>query len=101
METTDAINKWRSIRRYAEEPVAEEALKAVLEAGRRAPSWENVQPWHFIVVEDQAMKEKLSQLASGQKHVLKAPVIIAVCGDLSCFDKLYQCFAVFGLVPAR
>jgi nitroreductase len=100
METTDAIQKWRSIRRYTEDPVPQEALRAILEAGRRAPSWENVQPWHFIVVEDQAMKEKLAQLASGQKHVLKAPAIIAVCGDLSCWDKPKNREALMELVEA-
>ena len=31
----------------------------MLEAGRRAFSWENVQPWHFIVIEQPEMKEKL------------------------------------------
>ena len=49
METTLAIHNWRSIRKYKNEPVPAETLKKVLEAGRRAPSWENVQPWHFIV----------------------------------------------------
>lgn len=87
MEILKAIDKWRSIRRFKEDPVPEDAIRAVLEAGRRAPSWENVQPWHFIVVQDQAMKDKLSQLASGQKQVAKAPVVIAVCGDLSAWDR--------------
>lgn len=100
METTNAIHKWRSIRRYKEDPVPKEALKAILEAGRRAPSWENVQPWHFIVVEDSAMKEKLSQLASGQKQVLKAPVVIAVCGDLSSWDRPKNRQALVELVEA-
>ena len=100
METTEAIHKWRSIRRFKEEPVSEEAIRAVLEAGRRAPSWENVQPWHFIVAEDNAMKEKLSQLASGQKQVARAPVVIGVCGDLSAWDKPKNREALMELVEA-
>ncbi len=41
METTEAIHKWRCIRRFKQdEPVPEEALRKVLEAGRRASSWE-------------------------------------------------------------
>ena len=100
METTEAIHKWRSIRRFKDEPVSKEALRAVLEAGRRAPSWENVQPWHFIVIEDQAMKEKLAQLASGQKQVARAPVVIAVCGDLSAWDKPKNREALMELVEA-
>ncbi|MBU2514920.1 nitroreductase family protein [bacterium] len=87
METTEAIHGWRSIRRYKDVPVSDEALRAVLNAGRRAPSWENVQPWHFIVIEEDETKSKLAELASGQKFITKAPIVIAVCGDLSAWEK--------------
>ena len=100
METTDAIQGWRSIRKYKDEPVPEAALRAVLEAGRRAPSWENVQPWHFIVVEDADMKQKFVSLASGQKFVAAAPAIIAVCGDLEAWDKPKNKEALMGLIEA-
>lgn len=87
MDTSEAIRSWRSIRRFASEPVGEEALRAVLEAGRRAPSWENVQPWHFIVITKQEVKERLATLARKQKHVAKAPVVIAVCGNLGAWTR--------------
>jgi len=100
METTEAIQAWRSIRRFKNEPIPEAALRSVLEAGRRAPSWENVQPWHFIVVEDAAVKEKLAKVASGQKQVARAPAVIAVCGDLTAWDKPKNREALMGLVEA-
>lgn len=100
MDATQAIHGWRSIRRYKDEPVPAEALRAVLEAGRRAPSWENVQPWHFIVVEDASMKDKLMQLSRGQKFVGKAPAVIVVCGDLSAWDKPKNRAALLELVGA-
>jgi len=50
-----------SVRRYTSEPVSEDVLKNILEAGRRAPSAMNAQPWHFIVVTDQKIKEALSK----------------------------------------
>jgi len=87
MEATEAIQGWRSIRRYKKEPVPEASLEKVLEAGRRAPSWENVQPWHFIVIEDAELKQKLVALTKWQKFVANAPVVIAVCGDISAWDK--------------
>jgi nitroreductase len=87
MDATEAIQGWRSIRRFKDEPVPEEALEKVLEAGRRTPSWENVQPWHFIVVTDAEMKQKLVALTKGQKFVASAPAVIAVCGDVSAWDK--------------
>lgn len=101
METTEAIHKWRCIRRFKQdEPVPEEALRKVLEAGRRAPSWMNVQPWHFIVIEDAEMKEKLAKLATGQKQVARAPVVIAVCGDISVWDKSKNREALLELAEA-
>ncbi len=101
METTEAIHKWRCIRRFKQdEPVPEEALRKVLEAGRRAPSWMNVQPWHFIVIEDAEMKEKLAKLATGQKQVARAPIVIAVCGDISVWDKSKNREALLELAEA-
>ena len=87
MEVTEAIHKWRSIRKYKSQPIPTETLRIILEAGRRAPSWCNVQPWHFIVIEDPSIKQKLSELAGGQKQVALAPVVIGVCGDLSAWEK--------------
>ena len=100
MEVTEAIQGWRSIRKYKEEAVAEEKLRKILEAGRRAPSWENVQPWHFLVIEDGGMKEKLVLLAKGQRFLAKAPVIVGVCGDLGAWDKPKNREALLGLVSA-
>jgi len=57
MEVTEAIHKWRSIRKYKSQPISNETLRKILEAGRRAPSWCNVQPWHFIVIEDPSIKQ--------------------------------------------
>src|SRR4030042_3009207 len=87
MEVTDAIHMWRSIRKYKSQSIPDETLRKILEAGRRAPSWCNVQPWHFIVIEDPSIKQKLSELAGGQKQVALAPVVIGVCGDLSAGEK--------------
>jgi nitroreductase len=100
METTQAIQGWRSIRKFKSDPVPEDKLRAVLEAARRAPSWENIQPWRFIVVEDQLTKDMLTSLAKGQKFVGKAPVVICVAGDLSAWDKPKNKAALMQLVEA-
>jgi len=49
----------RSIRKYKNESVPEEVLHNILEAGRLSPSAVNRQPWHFIVVKDQTVKEAI------------------------------------------
>lgn len=54
------ILKRRSIRKYRNEPISEEVRAKILEAGRQAPSAVNFQPWHFIVVDNPALKEKLA-----------------------------------------
>jgi len=50
----------RSIRKYKNEPVSEEAINNILETGRQSPSATNIQPWHFIVLRDQKAKEACS-----------------------------------------
>ena len=60
MSCIDLILQRRSIRKYSSEPVSEEVKAKILEAGRQAPSAVNVQPWHFVVVDDPAIKERLA-----------------------------------------
>ncbi|NSW75423.1 MAG: nitroreductase family protein, partial [Candidatus Atribacteria bacterium] len=45
MDLTEAIETRRSIRKFRAEEVAEEDLRAVLNAARLAPSANNLQPW--------------------------------------------------------
>jgi nitroreductase len=61
MSLLDIIFNRASVRRYTSEPVSEEVLRNILEAGRRAPSAMNAQPWHFIVVTEPNLKEQLSK----------------------------------------
>ncbi len=55
----------RSIREFTPEPVSDEDLAKILEAGRQAPSGENAQPWRFIVVRDEAMRKMLAAISGG------------------------------------
>ena len=54
METWDAITSRRNVREFADRPIGDEDLDRILEAGRRAPSSRNWQPWDFVVVTDRA-----------------------------------------------
>jgi len=56
MKCIEQILSRRSIRKYKNEPVSEEVLNNVLEAGRRSPSATNSQPWHFVIARDQQAK---------------------------------------------
>jgi len=76
----------RSIRRYREDPIPEEALTQVLESVRWAPSWNNTQCWELIVIRDKGNKAKLQEIMPtinpARKALLEAPVVIALCGKL-------------------
>ncbi|MDH5794522.1 MAG: nitroreductase family protein [Candidatus Bathyarchaeota archaeon] len=61
MSLLDVIFSRRSVRRYKSDPMPEEVMKNILEAGRLAPSATNAQPWHFVVVTDPEKKRALSQ----------------------------------------
>jgi len=60
MSTTELLLNRRSIRKYGLEQVSQDNLQKILEAGRYAPSANNGQPWHFIVLTKQEIKEQLS-----------------------------------------
>src|SRR5699024_5008174 len=53
----------RDIRRYRPDPVPEQLLTAVLEAGHRAPSVGHSQPWRFIVVTDPTTRDRAAHMA--------------------------------------
>ncbi len=49
-----------SVRRYAERPVDDEQVSALLHAAMSAPSGVNRQPWEFMVVDDPSTKKRLA-----------------------------------------
>ena len=81
----DLIEKRKSIRKYKEQHIPNDVIKQVLEAGRLAPSWMNVQSWHFIVVRKN--KELLCKLSNNQPHVKKADVVIVCVADTGAWNK--------------
>lgn len=82
----DLIKDRQSIRTYKHQPPSDEQIEAVLDAANLAPSWLNVQPWHFIVVKNKATKSLLAKLAPGQAHIEKAPVVVVCCGNLDAWE---------------
>jgi nitroreductase len=83
----NAILSRKSVRKYSDKPIESATLNKILEAGRLAPSWVNVQPWKFIVVKSQELKDLLSEASGGQKQVKTAQVVICCVADLSAWDK--------------
>jgi len=83
MEVREAIRERRSIRVFKKRPVEDEKLGRVLEAGRLAPSANNMQEWKFAVVRDEEKRKRLTVAAKNQLFVGSAPVVIAGCGTIT------------------
>jgi len=84
-QSLELMKSRRSIRRYRPDPVPDELLEQVLDAGRWAPSASNRQPWSFVVVRDPEIRRQVAEYAAffvvRWAHVGEAPVIIALCGE--------------------
>ena len=78
METWDAICARRNVRQYTAEPVSDADLNRIAEAGWRAPSAKNRQPWGFVIVTDKAQLQELSTVWRGAGHIAGAPAAIAL-----------------------
>lgn len=77
-----AIKERRSILNFKDEDLSQEEIATVLEAGRWAPSFANLQPWRFLVIRDENKKEQLyedvGEVTFFRKGLLDAPAIIAI-----------------------
>lgn len=94
-EATMALLKGRrSIRQYRPDPVPDEMLHQILEAGRCAPSASNRQPWTFIVIRDPDILKQVAAHAAYYfvrwAHVQEAPLLIVLCGSTT--SRIYRQF---------
>ena len=59
MDVFEALYTTRAMRRVSEDPIPDDVLKQMVDAGIRAPSGSNRQGWKFIVVTDPEIKNQL------------------------------------------
>ncbi len=78
MEVFEAIHTVLSVREYQQKPIAPEILRKVVEAGYFTASANNIQPWHFILVDDQNTIQKLGELARTGPYIAQAAAAIVV-----------------------
>lgn len=86
MDLNQVIKERCCTRNYTDQLPSKEQLTAIIEAGRLAPSWVNVQPWHFIIVQDKETIKLLGNAAYNQAHVANANTIIVCCGTLESWE---------------
>lgn len=80
MDWMQLIKQRYSVRAYLDRPVPQEAIDAILESARMAPSAVNKQPWKFVVVRSQSAREQLWNCYD-RDWFKSAPLYIVVCGD--------------------
>jgi nitroreductase len=80
----DIIKGRRSVRKFEDRPVPDEALQKLFEAVQYAPSWANTQVWEIVVVRDSAVKSRLQEAMAPKnpatRAIVEAPVVLAICG---------------------
>jgi len=100
---SDVVKGRRSVRNY--DPtfkISKEDMTELLTEALRAPSSSNVQPWRFLVIDSQELKDKLLPIAFNQQQVVEASAVIAVLGDLESYklvDKIYNRAYEAGYMP--
>ena len=72
----------RSVRKFTNDPVTAAQLQGLLDAAMAAPSAMHCDPWHFIVVQTQTMRDKLADALPYGQMLRHAPLGIIVCGDM-------------------
>jgi nitroreductase len=84
VETWEAIRSRRNVRAFTGAPVPDDHLNEILEAGRRAPSSQNWQPWDFVVVTSRSELNELSEVqhSGGAGHVATAGAAVAVVASV-------------------
>ncbi|MDQ0233445.1 nitroreductase family protein [Metabacillus malikii] len=81
-DLSTVIKERHSVRKYEENiKIPREEIEEILNEAILAPSSSNLQPWRFIVIDDQEVKKELRQIANNQEQVETASAIIAVLGD--------------------
>ena len=82
----DTIFSRKSVRSYTDQAVTDEQVETLLRAAMAAPTGMNSQPWRFVVVRDQAVKDAL--LAGPRGNALaQAPIVFVICGETTMMRK--------------
>lgn len=101
----NVIQDRRSVRSYdPQAKISREEMNEILQQATLAPSAANLQPWRFLVIDSQELKQKLLPIASDQQQVIEASAVIAVLGDLEGYklaDKIYGMAVDAGYMPAE
>ncbi len=105
VEFNKVIRERHSVRKYDPSwKISDAEIKEILGDAILAPSSSNLQPWRFLVITDQELKEKVLPIAHNQQQIVDASATIAVIGDIEAYrnaDKIYEYAEAAGYVTAE
>ncbi|MFB9326492.1 nitroreductase family protein [Paenibacillus aurantiacus] len=96
---SEILESRRSVRVYDPSyQLQRSELEALIQEAALAPSSANLQPWRFLIIDDPKLKEELFPIANAQEQVRTASAVIAVLGDLQCYEHIEE---IYGEAVAR
>ena len=78
MNVSEAIRTKRAVRKFQDKPLPKEVVTVILNAGRRSQSAKNIQPWHFIAIQDKNILKELSECGEWAGHLAGAALAVAI-----------------------
>lgn len=88
------IRERHSVRKYdANYKIAREEIESILNGAILAPSSSNLQPWRFIIIDNEDVKKELRLIANNQEPIETSSAVIAVLGDKEMYkniEKVYR-----------
>ncbi|KKK36812.1 NAD(P)H nitroreductase [Mesobacillus campisalis] len=90
---TSVIRERQSVRKYDPNfTISRQEIEEILEDAIQAPSSSNLQPWRFIVIDDQETKKELRQIANNQEQVETSSAVIAVLADKEMYQNIEKVY---------
>lgn len=81
MEALEVIITRRSVRKFTTQKIEQEIIDTLLHAAMSAPSADNQQPWHFLIIDQRPLLDGIPTFHPYAKMCLEAPLAIVVCID--------------------
>ena len=82
MDVIEAIRTKRAIREFTDQPLSDEDIRTILNAGRRAQSSKNTQPWTFVAIRDRETLRRLSECGTYAGHLAGAALGVALVSSV-------------------
>lgn len=74
----ELVKSKHAVRQFTDEPLPDDVVRQILDAGRRSPSWTNAQPWRFIAVTDAETRQRIAEHNRHARHVTGAALAVVI-----------------------